>query len=102
MFPRPLPSGGAWHDPVTSRSWRGPEAPRPLFRISRRPLLDLALHLNTRAGEAHHELERLAPGVADAVETLRRRHHAERTRADRTRLDADSNLALTLQTEEAL
>src|SRR5438105_6812709 len=78
-----------------------PEAPRPLFRISRRLLLDLALHLNTRAGEAHHELERLSPGVADAVETFRRRHHAERTRADRTRLVADAHLAFALQNEEA-
>src|SRR5205085_2693919 len=78
-----------------------PEAPRPLFRISRRLLLDLALHLNTRASEAHHELERLSPGVADAVETFRRRHHAERTRADRTRLVADAHLAFTLQNEEA-
>src|SRR5439155_16772166 len=64
--------------------------------------LGLALHLHARAGKAHHELERLVTGVANAVEPLGRRHDAERSRADRTHLVADAHLALPPEDEEAL
>src|SRR2546428_4874090 len=64
--------------------------------------LGLTVHLDARAGEAHDELERLVSRVADLVESVRRRHHTERSRADRTRLIADPHLALSLENEEAL
>src|SRR5690242_9465432 len=61
----------------------------------------LALHLNTDACETHHELERLAAGVADAVEALGRRHDAEGPRADRIRLVTDAHFTLALEDKEA-
>src|SRR6266566_1087612 len=66
-----------------------------------RGVLDLALHLHIGAREAHHELERLAAGVADAVEAFGRRHHAERARPNGIRLVPNTHLAFTLQNEEA-
>src|SRR2546428_12123841 len=64
--------------------------------------LGLTVHLDARAGEAHDELERLVSCVTDLVESVGRRHHTERSRADRTRLVTHPHFAFSLQNEEAL